>query len=344
MKTARILVRLLLLVLLTGCHVWPYRLYEARLGELPVVPIELDGEIATARAELSAMAWYGDTLLIVPQYPARFPGGSSGSIFMLTKAEIVDYLDGKSNAPLVPRLLPFFAEGVRGQFRSFEGYESIAVVGNTVYMTIEARQSFGMVGYIVRGTLAPDLSALTMDAGTLQEIPTQASIANRTDEAMTVAGERVLTFYESNGQAVNPTPVAHVFDLALNPLGTIPSPSLEYRITDATTVDEQGRFWVINSFFPVEAYAEGVSPDSLAETYGVGPSHAKSYVVERLVAMQVTDAGVDRVEQPPLYLELSEDGSARNWEGLVRLDQRGFLLATDRFPGTILAFVPYDSP
>lgn len=344
MKFQRAVAGLLLLVWLTGCQLWPYQRYEARLDELPVIPIELDGDIAGARAELSAMAWYGDTLLIVPQYPARFPGGRSGSIFMLTKAEILDYLDGRSNTPLTPRLLPFNADGVRGEFRNFEGYEAIAVVGNTVFMTIEARQSLGMVGYIVRGTIAPDLSSLTLDAATLQEIPPQAAIANRTDEAVSVAGERVITFYESNGQAVNPSPVAHVFDLALNPLGTIPSLSLEYRITEATPVDEQGQFWVINSFFPVEAYADEISTDTLAETYGVGPSHAKSYVVERLVAMRMTEEGVERVEQPPLYLELSADGAARNWEGLVRLDQRGFLLATDRFPGTILAFVPYDSP
>jgi hypothetical protein len=33
-------------------------------------------------------------------------------------------------------------------------------------------------------------------------------------------------------------------------------------------------------------------------------------------------------------------GLGRNWEGLVRLDDRGFLLVTDLFPGTILGFVP----
>lgn len=344
MKIYRVITRLYLLLLLTGCQLWPYQRYEARLDELPVIPIALDGEIAGARAELSAMAWYGDTLLLVPQYPARFPGGMSGSIFMLEKAEIMDYLDGKSSAPLKPRLLPFNADGVRGEFRTFEGYESIAVAGDTVYMTIEAREPEGMVGYIVRGTIAPDLSELTLDAGTLQEIPTQAAIANRTDEAVIVSGGRVITFYESNGRAVNPAPVAHVFDLSLNPLGTIAIPSLEYRITEATPVDDQGQFWVINSFFPVEAYAEEIGTDTLAEMYGVGASHAGSYVVERLVALRLTDTGMERVEQPPLYLELSADGSARNWEGLVRLDQRGFLLATDRFPGTILAFVPYDMP
>jgi hypothetical protein len=30
---------------------------------------------------------------------------------------------------------------------------------------------------------------------------------------------------------------------------------------------------------------------------------------------------------------------SRNWEGLVLFDQRGFLVATDKYPGTLLGFV-----
>jgi hypothetical protein len=41
-------------------------------------------------------------------------------------------------------------------------------------------------------------------------------------------------------------------------------------------------------------------------------------------------------------LELVSDDDTRNWEGLVRLDDYGFLLATDKYPRTILAFVPLD--
>jgi hypothetical protein len=35
-----------------------------------------------------------------------------------------------------------------------------------------------------------------------------------------------------------------------------------------------------------------------------------------------------------------ESDTPRNWEGIVRLDERGFLLMTDEDPDTILAFVP----
>ena len=40
-----------------------------------------------------------------------------------------------------------------------------------------------------------------------------------------------------------------------------------------------------------------------------------------------------------IYLELLNDGSGRNWEGLSKLNDLGFLIVTDTFPKTILAFV-----
>jgi len=44
-------------------------------------------------------------------------------------------------------------------------------------------------------------------------------------------------------------------------------------------------------------------------------------------------------DSAPIQLTLLSDGTARNWEGVAKLDDRGFLLATDKFPDTILAFV-----
>jgi len=47
------------------------------------------------------------------------------------------------------------------------------------------------------------------------------------------------------------------------------------------------------------------------------------------------------VNQPPVELELIDAQTSRNWEGIARLDKRGFLVVTDEHPGTILAFIPY---
>ena len=65
--------------------------------------------------------------------------------------------------------------------------------------------------------------------------------------------------------------------------------------------------------------------------------------MERLIEFQIEDDAIHLVDAPPVQLALSPLRLARNWEGIVRLEEgdlNGFLLITDRFPSTILAFVP----
>jgi hypothetical protein len=192
----------------------------------------------------------------------------------------------------------------------------------------------------VRGEIAPDLSRVTLEATRLADISAQAPIANFSDEAMTLVQDQLITFYEGNGARVNPHPVAHRFDFELKPQGVIFSPALEYRITDATPADGDGRFWVINYFYPGDSHIAPTS-DPLFERYGIPPSHRQSKAVERLVQLQWNAKTIDLVPRPPIYLKLLPDGSARNWEGLAQLDNLGFLLVTDSFPGTLLGFVAF---
>ena len=45
-----------------------------------------------------------------------------------------------------------------------------------------------------------------------------------------------------------------------------------------------------------------------------------------------------RTSTPPIQLYLEE--KSRNWEGLARVDGKGFLMIVDEHPRTILAFIP----
>ena len=45
-----------------------------------------------------------------------------------------------------------------------------------------------------------------------------------------------------------------------------------------------------------------------------------------------------RTSTPPIQLALDE--KSRNWEGLARLEDKGFLMIVDEHPRTILAFIP----
>jgi hypothetical protein len=306
--------------------------------EVHVRVIPLAGPISKPEAEISGLAWFSDTLILLPQYPARF-GEGDGALFAISQAEIAAFLKGEITQPIQPDLIPLIAPGAT-KIPGFEGFEAIAFAGNRAFLTIETNQG-KMIAYLVQGEMAPDRSQIRLDLEKRTSIEAQTNISNLSDEALLVAGERVVTFYEANGTAVNPQPLAHLFDFNLTPQGSLPLSNLEYRLTDATALDADGRFWVINYFYPGDTQLKPKA-DPLAETYGRGGSHVQVQAVERLVEYQFTENGLERVDTSPIWLAL--DAEARNWEGLVRLEldgiAPGFLLATDKFPATLLAYIP----
>ncbi len=307
--------------------------------EMAVVNIPLAGPLANRDAEISGLAWYGDNLILLPQYP-NFSEEAGGSfLYALPKDEIIAYLAGETYEPLEPARIPFTAPDVQDTVAGFEGYEAIAFIEDEVYMTIESETDDGMVGYLLFGAISPNLSAVTMNTANLVAIPAQSSVGNMCEESLVVTGDGMFTIYEANGAGVNAAPVANVFDMSLALVDPIPFANVEYRITDATALDGGGRFWAINYFYPGD---EDLLPetDPLADKYGEGATHAASAGVERLVEFQYGADGISVTDTPPMQLQLMADGSLRNWEGLVRLDESGFLLATDKHPYTILAFVP----
>lgn len=307
--------------------------------EIAVQEIPLAGPIAERDAEISGMTWYGENLILMPQYPNFFVESGDGFVFSIAKEQINAVLSGESYEPIEPVQIPFTAPDVQDIIPGFEGFESIVFDSDTVYMTIEAETDDGMFAYLVAGAITPDLSGITMDTIVMLQIAAQSGVGNMSDEVILLAGGNLLTMYEANGADVNEAPVAHTFGMDMSEAGTLPLTNIEYRITDATELDDNNRFWMINYFFPGD---EDLLPetDPIAEEYGKGPTHMASAGVERLVEFEYSDDGITITSTLPIQLQLMADGSLRNWEGLVRLDESGFLIATDKWPQTILGFVP----
>lgn len=313
------------------------------LTELIPHILPLDAPYDSPNAEFSGLAWAGETLLLLPQYPQRFGDSGSGALLALDRAELISAI-GNPIFSLSPREIPLDLAGLPESIAGFEGFEALAVHSDRLYLTIEASPGGNMTGYLVSGWLAPDQSAARLDPASLIELPSPAGLPNKSDEALLIVGDTLYSFYEANGANVNPQPFARVFTLDLQPAGTLPLANLEYRLTDAAlspaaTAAAEPVFWVINYFFPDESDLNP-APDVLADQYGLPSSHAADQVVERLVQFRLTPSGVELVDQPPVYLELLPD-AARNWEGLAVLDGFGWLLITDKYPETLLAFVPF---
>jgi hypothetical protein len=309
--------------------------------EQPVIQIPLAGPAAAEETEFSGLAWYGEALVLLPQYPERMSGrGEPGVLFTLQESRILAFLDGESQGPLVPVELPLHSPDLEEIIPNYEGLEAIAITGDRVFLTIESGELGPMMGYLVAGAIAPDLMEIQLDASTLVSIPPQANLLNRGEEALVAAGDRLLSLFETNGARIVPDPVAHRIDLETYAVDTVAFPNVEYRITDATPADPDGRFWTLNTFFPGDIFIFPET-DPIADQYGQGDTHSRELAVERLVQMQLGPEGITLAETPPIQIELLDSFQGRNWEGLAELPGRGFLLVTDRYPETILAFVPY---
>jgi len=296
--------------------------------EVAVQMIPMSGPISEPQSELSGMAWWRDELVLLPQNPESF----GDSVFVSSREDIERYID-EGGAPPAIRRVPFHApHDVAG----YDGFEAIAIDGDEVFVTIEVRGDTGPVGRILRGRVQGSLEGIVID-GPGETLSAQNRLANTGYESLVVHGNQVLALYETNG-SVNDSPHALVFDHALTPAAERPIAPIEYRVTDATGVDRLGRFWVMNYHWPGAPWQSGQC--AITEQYGQGESHSRCDTVERLVELHVQGEAIVPTARAPLQLQLLDDAHPRNWEGVVRLGERGFLIVTDEYPSTMLGFVP----
>ncbi|NOX16876.1 MAG: hypothetical protein GXO87_01150 [Chlorobi bacterium] len=310
----------------------------AALAEADVINIQLAGPAADSANEFSGLAWRGDYLILLPQFPNRNidSTNNAGILFSIPKERIISYLDGSDTSPIEPDTMKLYASGLQS-FNSYgSGYEAIVfdTANDYTYCALESNLGFATTGYLVKGYGA------RLDPSTLVEIESQSGINNLSEEAIFIFGGRIYTIHEANGKNVNPNPVSHSFHLNLADEITIPFPNIEYRITDATAPDDNGKFWVINYFWEGDSADLKPAEDELVKKYGIGETNEMYPGIERLIQLQVAENGIELVDRAPIYLKLNNDGG-RNWEGIAKLDDRGLLIVTDKFPSTILGFVKF---
>ena len=308
------------------------------LEEVEVIPLKLPERISAASFEYSGMGWFGDYMVLLPQYPEGKDFSRKPNLFAIAKQDLLAAITDP-DLELPVRDIPIENSDLRSVIKGFEGFESILFVDQNVYMTIESRAGDPMMGYLIRGVVNGDLESITLDVNSLVELRPFSSELNATFEGMTYWNGSLYVMYEHNSMRNVKQPVAYQINPDLENIREIPFPVINYRITDATISDVDGKFWVMNYFFPGDTHL-AVDQDSLVEEYGEGKTYAENDPVERLVQLQIENDQISRIDQPPTYLQLLDNDIARNWEGLVMLDNLGFLLITDSFPGSVLGFCP----
>lgn len=308
--------------------------------EYDLMEIPLPGEFASAQMEYSGLTWYEQELILLPQYPNGIKGDQKGFLYAISADNLYNHIEDTEQDVKV-RPITFDDAGLSDRLAGFEGFEAIIFIDDSVYLNIETHGGNPMKAFVVKGeieTTNNQISSIVLDGSSLVELPVQNRNQNASYEALTTDGQYIYAFYEQNGIEQNQSPFAIRLDANLKNYQEIPIDAINYRLTDATYMDQDSVFWAINYFFPGDRHL-AVEEDPLSAQYGLGESHLLYEPLERIVKFQLTQEGFILLHEAPLYLNLLEENEARNWEGLEKFGNLGFLLVTDKFPNSILGFL-----
>ena len=297
--------------------------------------LKIGGPMKNSDEEISGMDWYNDNLILLPE-------NLNGYVFAIKKAELDSRIIGNDTTIIFPEQIKLNTPNYKELVPGFDSFEAIAFRGYEVYLTIEIRFADSMSCLLARGHIDEKTLEITVPEQNLTVIDVPKYVDNMSYESLVIDEDRVIALFEANGDSLIKDPYALSINSSGNDIIKYPLSSINYRIADATRIDKNNRFWVINYFFPGDRKVLKPSNDILASKYGNGPSHSRSNRVERLVQYEIRNEKVSLTKSAPIEIKLEGEKTSRKWEALARYGNEGFLIATDKYPKphTLLAFLP----
>ena len=297
--------------------------------------LKIGGPMKNSDEEISGMDWYNDNLILLPE-------NLNGYVFAIKKTELDSRINDNDTTTIFPEQIKFNTPNYKELVPGFDSFEAIAFRGYEVYLTIEIRFVDSMSCLLARGHIDEKTLEITVPEQNLTVIDVPTFVDNMSYESLVVDKNRVIAIFEANGDSLIKAPYALSINSSANDIKKYPLPPINYRIADATKIDKNNRFWVINYFFPGDLKVLKPSNDILASKYGNGPSHSRSNRVERLIEYEIKNGKISLTKSAPIEIELEGEKTSRKWEALARYGNEGFLIATDKYPKpyTLLAFLP----
>jgi len=298
---------------------------------------KINGMMKNSAEEISGMDWYKDNLCLLPE-------NLNGYVFFINKAEFDSRINKTDTSAITPKKVRFITPDYKKIIPGFDSFEAIAFRGHEVYLSIEVKFPDSMSCVFVRGHIDDKSLEITIPEQTLTTLEVPTYVDNLSYESLVVNNKKVYALFETNGDNLIPNPYALSIGISGNEIQKHPITKINYRITDATKIDKNNQFWAINYFFPRDKKSLQPSKDLLIEKYGQGPTHRLSERVERLVEYKINNNRIDLTDSPHIEIELEGEKISRNWEAIARYENKGFLIATDKYPkpSTILAFIPFN--
>ena len=301
--------------------------------EVDVQVIPLSGISNDRNQEISGMDWYKNNLILLPE-------NLNGYLFSIPKSELHLRMRSIDTTSIKPEKIPFVTPNYKEILPGFDSFEAIAFRGDEVYIAIEIRYPDSMATVLARGHVDPLTREVVLPEQNLIHFPVPKFIDNMSYESLLIDKTNIFAFFESNGRNLIDTAYALSYSLQSKLVKSIDLPFIEYRITDVTKI-EDNKFWAINYFFPRDSVLLRPSDDLLVQKFGEGESHLRSDRVERLIEFEMKGGVLNLTNRAPIQLVLEGENTSRKWEALSRYDNEGFLLATDKYPTTMLVFVPF---
>ena len=305
--------------------------------EIEPIFIKIDGPIKNSDEEISSMDWYKDNLCLLPE-------NLNGYIFFINKSEIDSRINQTNTTAITPKKVSFNTPDYKKIIPGFDSFEAIAFRGHEVYLSIEIKFEDSMDCIFVRGHIDDKTLEITIPEQTFTTLDVPTYVDNLSYESLIIKNEKVYALFEANGDSIMSNPYAISVTVPGNKINKHPITNINYRITDATKIDKNNRFWAINYFFPRDKKSLKPGKDLLIEKYGQGSTHSLSERVERLVEFEIINDLIVLTNSPQIEIKLKGQKTSRKWEALARYENKGFLIATDKYPkpNTILAYISND--
>ena len=295
----------------------------------PIREILLAGEITNPDNEISGMDWYKEQLYLLPE-------NATDHLFIISKIQIKEYFLSNNPKAIIPKKIKLISPNYQSLIEGFDGFEAIAFTDDNVILSIEVKtKENNMTGYIAWGTCNSSTNELYFEKQSLKEVTTPIQIKNMAFESIVVHKNNAILLYEANGINLQKNVEHSKVSLDDYSLSKIDGFNIEYRITDATALDSDNKFWCINYFWPGEK--DKLKPGKDIYLEKVSSNHSLESI-ERIIELEIKDEMISMSDSEPIQL-FSKSDASRNWEGIVRYGKDSFLIVTDKYPRMILGLV-----
>ena len=307
------------------------------LAQNKLKSIRLPEDINGVNEEYSGITLHHNRVYLLPQYGNHKETKTEGefNIYSLLADSVNRVISGRDStltAYKVLRLrnldkLPSIIK------QNYQGFESITIVGNQVYLALET-PTMHYYCYLFKGTLDTAKSEIRLDIKNYISLRRYPYIENAGFESIAYLPKekKLLAYYEFNGMPDGG--IAYLIDPTFKkPLQQIKAPFLYFRIADITT-DSNDRIYGINYYWNgdynyylnngiLQNREEGIkkSVPDLESKLNSDTNYLKKNTYARIITL--------KSHKEKQWQQIATfEGEKNNWEGIT-LFNKGALLITD---------------